>query len=1194
MSDKDLVITTTNVLNMYNDERTLVKEMMKCIINEKKLNINSNKHTFNYWWICLTNLFRQFEMLDVILNKENSKYVIEEDSKINNKIDKLSHTSIVEIEESKKIDIKINKNIIIKCRAAYTIMMQLLDELFAAVQHMHTNGDAYGLYTVLKDKFEPNTQVTSFKAQQMLHQVQMKSNETVNELINRINGLSNEIAKIPRGPDSEKLLALYHALPSQYQEVIRDKLHSDEKFTFGQATTLLLNEEDLRKLSKSNHYEANINKAFQAKFKNNDSSKLCDICEKTNHNTKECYYNSRNKKNNYNTPSNNAGSNKNKTFKSNENQASTTSTNYNKQFNGAANKKQVRFYANHLKYKNFIAKINKNSRENKAILFLDSGCSVHTCNNKNLLTNIKYISPIQVEVANGESIEVKQTGQLQLGPFINDNTKLTIVLQNVAYSENFSANLISVGQLTKSGFGVTFSDDEAIIVPPENNEIQLVAPQLDGLYVLKQTILNKNKDDHMNHQALVVYRDPDVHASNIKEILLLHERTGHLNAQALAKLISNNAVSGINNINITELNNIIKLQCDYCALSKAHREKFSIKSKQPIATETMFRIHCDITGPLESSDDIMDGTISSRYYSIISDEYSGMIFGQAIPDKAQTSKHIVNEINRLENLTNKKLKYFHSDGGGEYNSDELIQYLLDKGITKTSTTRNTPQHNGIPERAIRTIFESARTMSARSKLPLLYWTYAVDAAVYLYNRRTIKYDGKTPYELFYGNKPTMSYLKVFGCDAFILNHQEYVKKLDNKSIKGVMLGYDEREKVYNILNIQTRKVIRSRDVQFHEDRFNHVDDLTVTLMENYDNIYNSDEDYARLAYERFRKEEEVMNELLSQTSVQDKKNQMTESEIKQELRTDSEAHQEVLVNEPDEVDSISDNALANINNNNSSTNTISSSSNTSSNKPRLINSSNIFKNYDIDNPIEREQFTRTYIKPHYSKHTVDKKSMKDLIGTQPNGNIKWANLHNDRELFNKVSEQFFPNDYKEVTLQSSNNPESREIRNPNPLAMVNYDNPRELSTGGQNMYALNVQMNGNNIKDNSHESIELMIDHGNPINYKEAISSSDQDKWLNAMKEEINQIIDNKTYTLMSLPSNSKAIPCKWVYKIKHDMNGNISKYKARLVVKGFHQREGRDYDETFAPVKYPSLRILLAIATIFDLEIKQFDVDSA
>ncbi len=97
------------------------------------------------------------------------------------------------------------------------------------------------------------------------------------------------------------------------------------------------------------------------------------------------------------------------------------------------------------------------------------------------------------------------------------------------------------------------------------------------------------------------------------------------------------------------------------------------------------------------------------------------------------------------------------------------------------------------------------------------------------------------------------------------------------------------------------------------------------------------------------------------------------------------------------------------------------------------------------------------------------------------------------------------------------------------------------------------------------------------------------------MKEEINQIITNKTYTLVPLPSDRKAIPCKWVYKIKYDMNGNISKYKARLVVKGFHQREGRDYNETFAPVmKYVSLRILLAIATIQDLEIQQLDVDSA
>ena len=89
---------------------------------------------------------------------------------------------------------------------------------------------------------------------------------------------------------------------------------------------------------------------------------------------------------------------------------------------------------------------------NKAVLLLDSGCSVNISNDKNLLTNIRQIDPIIVEVANGECIEAYESGDLTLGPYTHPSTdiELTIELQNVIYSNQFSANLISVAKLTQS------------------------------------------------------------------------------------------------------------------------------------------------------------------------------------------------------------------------------------------------------------------------------------------------------------------------------------------------------------------------------------------------------------------------------------------------------------------------------------------------------------------------------------------------------------------------------------------------------------------------------------------------------------------------------------------------------------------------------------------------------------------------
>ena len=69
------------------------------------------------------------------------------------------------------------------------------------------------------------------------------------------------------------------------------------------------------------------------------------------------------------------------------------------------------------------------------------------------------------------------------------------------------------------------------------------------------------------------------------------------------------------------------------------------------------------------------------------------------------------------------------------------------------------------------------------------------------------------------------------------------------------------------------------------------------------------------------------------------------------------------------------------------------------------------------------------------------------------------------------------------------------------------------------------------------------------------------------MNEEIDALRENDTWNLVDLPVSKRAINCKWVLKTKRDSEGKISRYKARLVVKGCAQRKGIDYEETFSPV---------------------------
>jgi hypothetical protein len=119
-----------------------------------------------------------------------------------------------------------------------------------------------------------------------------------------------------------------------------------------------------------------------------------------------------------------------------------------------------------------------------------------------------------------------------------------------------------------------------------------------------------------------------------------------------------------------------------------------------------------------------------------------------------------------------------------------------------------------------------------------------------------------------------------------------------------------------------------------------------------------------------------------------------------------------------------------------------------------------------------------------------------------------------------------------------------------------------------------------------------------PSSYEEAMLSPDRNKWKQAMDEEIKSQKDNKTWivvTRASVPDGKRVLQCKWVLKIKRDADGNPVRYKARLCAKGFMQKYGEDYFDTFAPViSYKTLRLLLTIAAVYDYEIKQIDVVTA
>jgi hypothetical protein len=113
-----------------------------------------------------------------------------------------------------------------------------------------------------------------------------------------------------------------------------------------------------------------------------------------------------------------------------------------------------------------------------------------------------------------------------------------------------------------------------------------------------------------------------------------------------------------------------------------------------------------------------------------------------------------------------------------------------------------------------------------------------------------------------------------------------------------------------------------------------------------------------------------------------------------------------------------------------------------------------------------------------------------------------------------------------------------------------------------------------------------------PTSYEEAMRSAHSSKWLAAMEDEIKSMSANKVWDLEIIPKGAKTVGCKWVYKTKYDSQGNIERFQARLMAKGFTQREGIDYNKTFSLVSCKDyFRIIMTLLAHYNLELHQMDV---
>ncbi|GJV96179.1 putative ribonuclease H-like domain-containing protein [Tanacetum coccineum] len=239
------------------------------------------------------------------------------------------------------------------------------------------------------------------------------------------------------------------------------------------------------------------------------------------------------------------------------------------------------------------------------------------------------------------------------------------------------------------------------------------------------------------------------------ESMLWHRRLVHINFKNINKLVKDNLVRSLP-IKCFENDQT----CVACLKGKQHRAFCKSKVLNPI-TKPLFMLHIDLFGPT-----FVSSLMHKQYCLVVTDDYS-----------------------------------------------------REKGIKREYSIAMTPQQNGVAERRNRTLIEAAITMLADSKLPTTFWAEAVSTACYVQNRvLVVKPHNKTPYELFRGFKPALSFMIPFVCHVTILNTLDSLGKFDGKSDKGFFVGYSLSNKAIRVYNTRTRRVEENLHIGFLENK----------------------------------------------------------------------------------------------------------------------------------------------------------------------------------------------------------------------------------------------------------------------------------------------------------------------------------------------------------------------------------------
>lgn len=445
--------------------------------------------------------------------------------------------------------------------------------------------------------------------------------------------------------------------------------------------------------------------------------------------------------------------------------------------------------------------------------YVDSGATRHMSGYANLFTDLVELpEPLFITYGNGDKLAAVAMGTVVLRRYGDIHARVT--LKDVLYIPGHHANLLSVDAVTEAGGDIVMKSNGCHIFI--NGDIVISAGREDRLWAIKgcsyeascftrspaaQQLVDKFSSTAHNTVVAMAARQ-----QNPRTAEEWHAAFGHLGYQNMAKLP--NMVTGID-LASSDFIKAAKTVCATCQQNKQVSlpyEPAASKTTQPLEL-----VHSDLCGPITPA-----SKGGGRYIATFLDDYTKFSVIKVLKNKSDMALAIPEVFNFLERQSagNHVVKALRTDNGTEYVNLDVTTYLNTNGIVHQTSNPYTPQQNGKAERLNRTLLEKMRTMINGADLPAEMWGEAAVTANMLRNRSPASGIDVTPYQMFLGKQPNVSYLRPYGSNAFaLIPKSKRTTKLDEVSAEGRLVGYELEGSGYRLL-LSDGTICSSRNVVF--------------------------------------------------------------------------------------------------------------------------------------------------------------------------------------------------------------------------------------------------------------------------------------------------------------------------------------------------------------------------------------------